>query len=320
MAGGPMRRSILLLSSYLIQTAALHCAFIHGSGNESPLTELSLLDDYRTYWGTVRDAAHCNSTSFTFANTVETTWFTDGLMHLACDAAVKGPASISAPGMPRVIQDTVVFTHSMGGLVFAAALQKGHCRLGRSAWWASASVPWLGTLLVEGLRAYCNGTVPWSKEAQQLADVLHYCNGKNLSAAYFAMQPAFPGLHSLLEVSRRSLDASLCGTSPDGIPSAYSLLFSLVAKFIQIPPPHDGLVTLASCKAGAALLARWGTNYSSLFYIAEVNHADSTCRVGDSRHLVPGKRPCSWYAAVVAAHRKTFGDRATPWSLESTQQ
>jgi len=312
--------SLLTLGVALPTVGALHCAFLHGAGNAAPPQDLAIRRDYRGYWGALKDAVPCDSYSFMYGNTVSGAWYTSDLMALACATALDHPyANLTTAAPRRDIHDTVVFTHSMGNLLFAFALEQGVCRLGPTSWWAAAAGPWMGSVAADNLLAYCNGTRPWSAEIKEVSDALHLCVGRNLSHSNYAMQTWFPGLPALAAVSRRHVRAALCGRSALGLPSPYSPLMAAVSRLMAVPGPDDGMVTVESCQAGAPRGARWGENPASLFYLGDMNHADSTGRDGDSRKGVEAQMPCAWYRNIVRAHRSERAAAAAavteaPWS------
>ena len=63
-----------------------------------------------------------------------------------CDAAINGP--------DKAIVDTLVFTHSLGNLIFARGLDLGVC-LGNSSKWVSMSAPWKGSKAAELVSDMC---------------------------------------------------------------------------------------------------------------------------------------------------------------------
>ena len=297
-----------VILSLLPSAFALHCAFIHGAGHDSPLHDFVVKDSYKEYWGGVKDFVDgCDTVAFMFANTVEQGWPNPQLQLLACKTALQqGPylrsPNSDVPEQPPVIRDTIVFTHSMGNQIFAASLKAGLCVLDDSSWWGAVSGPWKGALAADSLMAFCNQTKKFSKEVKELADILHYCVGQNLSTANYGLQTTYPGLPALLEVARNKINAALCGTSPNGLPTFYSPLLATASALLSIPAPHDGMVTFESCSAPAPPDVQWDTEPTSIFYRGVLNHADTTCRNGNSKKTA-AKQPCSWYNTVVASFK-----------------
>eukprot|EP00667_Euglena_gracilis_P029547 EG_transcript_39334 len=142
---------LLLLLALPSSAAPLHCAFIHGSGIALSPKDTRVREDYAGYWGSVKNYAKCDTYSFMYANTVDQAWHDDRLIRLACTTALGVPDHPSTPEHNPTIRNTVVFTHSMGNLVFAEALRAGYCNLDPSAWWATVAPPWTGVEAVDHL-------------------------------------------------------------------------------------------------------------------------------------------------------------------------
>ena len=90
------------------------------------------------------------------------------------------------------------------------------------------------------------------------------------------------------------MNGSLCGTSPFGLTTEYSLALEIVAKFVNYGEPSDGLVPITSCKGvGRSQGNEFKETPDSNFYSAATNHPDNTCRHGDGM-WGQRRRPCSW--------------------------
>lgn len=75
-------------------------------------------------------SAKCGSYKFLHRDTVNVDWTNAALQQYVCDqTATNG-----------VIQNTIVFTHSMGTLILGGAIANGRCSFGSGATWYTVSV------------------------------------------------------------------------------------------------------------------------------------------------------------------------------------
>ncbi|RQM12516.1 hypothetical protein DD237_007798 [Peronospora effusa] len=104
------------------------CLFIHGLGIN--YTKANLHDSFSSYWGDVSDHAPC-CTEFKYMiwNSVETGWNNEKQQQIMCDLAT----SLTESSSRTDIADTIIVTHSMGGLLLAGALANGKCTLAERA-------------------------------------------------------------------------------------------------------------------------------------------------------------------------------------------
>ena len=148
------------------------------------------------------------------------------------------------------------------------------------------------------------------------------------NAAYLSMVPTYPGLVGLDAIAALRISVSvgcwrfsrccwgsprcvvvpsgvvehpvasgvqgaLCGNSPTGLVSAYSIPLALLSDLAQFGEPDDGMVGVSSCNPTVFSM---GSTYTDAFYLAAVNHADSTGRNGNG-DFGDDRQPCKWYAA-----------------------
>jgi len=128
---------------------------------------------------------YCTSYAFVHQDTFNNGWDVPELQKAYCLAATGSNTSTT-------ISQTTVFTHSMGNLIFAGALESKHCSLDNSSQWFSANAPWRGS-----------DAVPWL--GKSLTETL-FCEpfvfqSFRLSQAIFATER---GLKSLSYGSRIS--------------------------------------------------------------------------------------------------------------------
>jgi len=202
------------------------------------------------------------------------------------DAYCALALSDQSPGETK-IQNKIIFAHSMGNLVFAAALLNGRCSLGDGSSWYSAMGPVNGSDLDLFLEKACGDP-----------GLFHYvaaldgsCDGSQGTQAYRSMAPSYPGLAALRPIAVEQMKGIMCGTSAYGIDTlTYSASLSLLANMGNLETPNDGLVWFNSCM----VLNETGSDPTGLFYVPSVNHADGTCRNGNGWWGID-RRPCDWY-------------------------
>lgn len=196
----------------------------------------------------------------------------------------------------RVIRNKLLFTHSMANTILSKAIHEGVCTIDRNttAWYMSQG-PMQGTKAAETIANICSGITVLDKPVRWIAAAENYCDGRNVSAAYWSLRPGYPAYNdALLDVPRQFADGAMCGTSPYGETSMYSAALEAVAYVVEYGEDNDGLVPLSSCDAWfrseqptASFL-----DPTANFYTPKANHADGTCRVGDGWFA----KPCTWYA------------------------
>ncbi|KAG6946877.1 hypothetical protein JG687_00016484, partial [Phytophthora cactorum] len=240
------------------------CVFLHGLGNLKE--EVDLQDNpkwTKKKFGYIGDHAPCCTTvKYAVLNTVDAGWTNETLQRKFCEFSLS--MSETSDLTSRTISDTIVVTHSMGGLVLAAALATGK--------WVMDFV----------------GKCPVSTAKKSLC----YQNGKystpELNAAYTAAQEAYRG----------NVTAALCSKSYNGVLSMMSPSFLLEGTMI----PHrskenDGLVEFQSCLGGLDPTL-FGDSYLDRFYAAKLNHADTAFLTHDSL-FKDSQKPFKWFECLL---------------------
>ncbi|EEY55468.1 uncharacterized protein PITG_20882 [Phytophthora infestans T30-4] len=118
------------------------CIFYHGLGNEKD--EPTVQDSSRHFgWDIINDHAPCCTTiKYAALNTVDFAWTDGSLQKKVCDRALS--MSPSSDLGSNKIKDTIVVTHSMGGLIST---------------WIGLSPPMTGSMSSDYLMDFCNGEV-----------------------------------------------------------------------------------------------------------------------------------------------------------------
>ncbi|RLN75459.1 hypothetical protein BBO99_00008300 [Phytophthora kernoviae] len=111
------------------------CIFFHGLGNQDELDELQ--DSPKiipTKFGDISGHTPCCSTvKYAVLNTVDYGWTSDALQEKYCNISLS--MSDTSDLTSRTIDDTIIVTHSMGGLVMAGALATGKCSFASNTSW-----------------------------------------------------------------------------------------------------------------------------------------------------------------------------------------
>ena len=208
---------LVLLACYV--SAERHCVFLHGVGET--LVANATTEDTTSYWGGTENikkyTPFCTSYAFAHQDTKNNGWDSPLLQEAYCIAS-----GASDGGM---IHNTAVFSHSMGNLIFAGALENKTCSLGPTSDWYSASAPWRGSDAVPWLQTICNGSFPnIDPEVRWLANKLDYCDGEHTATGYLSILPSYPGLVDgrLAGVASKFLSGAMCGSSAVGLITAYS--------------------------------------------------------------------------------------------------
>jgi hypothetical protein len=209
-------------------------------------------------------------------------------MQSYCDVASLGTGNI---------RDTIVFTHSMGNIIFAAALRSGLCTLDTSASWYAVSAPVSGSKAADVLDKVCESQSILEEPLRELATLMHYCQSDQPgppNLAYESMQTTNPMFDGLVNVFNAHAKGRMCGTSAFGLFSEYSLGLEAMSDMVRFGDDNDGMVDMLSCGLGLADNL-WSSDPASDYYKAAVNHADTTCRNGDG-DFGQNRQPCSWFS------------------------
>ncbi|CAI5727115.1 unnamed protein product [Hyaloperonospora brassicae] len=276
------------------------CIFFHGLGNPKEAPELQntpamirdMLGDMNGH------APFCSTIKYAIINTDDVGWRDDALQRKFCKFALSmSPTSNVTAGM---IDNVIIVTHSMGGLVMAAALATGKCKFSPKTSWVALSPPMGGSMASDFMMGICekDGSV-----AENLFDLIGHCpmvpsrkstiyQGEKYSTpvvnnAYVAAQKAY----------RDNVAAAMCSDSPLGVFSEYQASSAIAGKIL----PHkslknDGLVEYKSCAAGLDD-AKFGNHYRDRFYRPQLNHADTAFLTGDGV-LKNSQKPLKWFQCL----------------------
>ncbi|POM70895.1 Hypothetical protein PHPALM_12612 [Phytophthora palmivora] len=269
------------------------CLFIHGLGINYAEDELQ--DSFSYYWGNMTEHAPC-CTEFKYMiwNSIVTAWTNETQQQIMCDLAT----SLTDTGSPTEIADTIVVTHSMGGLMLASAIANGKCTMANSTSWIATSPPMAGSMGSDYAQEACAGEHTFIME--YIGNITGQCpvQGATLSLAYESGELSSTGLDSKYkaaqEVYRTHVQAAMCSNSYSGLLSIYQPMYWLLGAAL----PHksgenDGMVEFTSC-AGGLPLKQFGDHYYDQFYVTSLNHADTTFYNGDGL-FSSAKKPVKWF-------------------------
>ncbi|OWZ00912.1 hypothetical protein PHMEG_00027798 [Phytophthora megakarya] len=280
------------------------CIFLHGSGN--PTEEAELQDTpklTKRKYGEMGDHAPCCTTiKYAVLNTNDRGWTNATLQQKYCDFSLS--MSNSSDLSTRTVSDTIVVTHSMGGLVMAGAIANGMCKFAKSTSWVSLSPPMAGTMAADYIQDLCDGNITGLKidmmdmlglvkcPASTSRKYLGYQNGNHttpaLNAAYNAAQKAY----------RKNVYAAICSRTYRGVLSNYYAKCVIGGKMI----PHkskenDGLVEFESCLGGLDA-GLFGNSYRDRFYAGKLNHADTAFLTRDGI-FSDAQKPFKWFECLL---------------------
>ncbi|KAJ8576872.1 hypothetical protein ON010_g2338 [Phytophthora cinnamomi] len=276
------------------------CIFLHGLGNPN---ELPTLQDTprmtkRKFGDVHGHAPCCSEIKYAVINTNYAGWRNDTLQQKFCDFSLE--MSETSDVEAGIIDNTIVVTHSMGGLVMAGALAKGKCRFSKTTSWVALSAPMTGSMASDYLMGICEAD---GNIATDLFEVVGQCpmpksrkstiyqGGKystpSIDAAYVAAQEAYRG----------NVSAAMCSNSFMGLFSGYQVGCILAGTIV----PHkskknDGLVEFQSCLGGLDE-SLFGTHYYDRYYKPQLNHADTAFLNGDGL-LKDSQKPLKWFECL----------------------
>jgi len=281
--------TLFLLLSYTLSIYSKECIFLHGSGQKL-FSQATTAD--KTYWGSVHNATtQCTSHVFIHANTNDYLFDDLALTSYYCKTAVAGSLALTYPlaeawrmtGNSTVIKNKIVFSHSMGNNILAAAIKNQVCDFDlTSSTWYEVSGPMMGSKAADFLEKVCLSDI--TDPLYWLGSELGVCVGKNETLSDFGLRIEYSGLAGLADIMKSRISGALCGTSAFGMLTSYSVPLDALSSLVHFGEINDGMVPFSSCSVGE----QHSTDYHDAFFQGPYNHADSTCRNGGV--------PCKWYS------------------------
>ncbi|KAL0485861.1 hypothetical protein AKO1_002127 [Acrasis kona] len=292
----------MMRANAFIDQPRKRCVFLHGVGQflvqKGPVT-----NEFEEYWGKVHQfTPQCSERWFIREETKNKGWNDAGLQRAYCDIALGHNSD------DMIVRDTVLFVHSMGNLVLSAAIKNGLCDIDTNTTsWYQIMGPFGGSKAALTLESVCEGAesgqwpIGKAKLYRFVADKGGYCvpGTKHCYPAYLTMSPGYMTqitqeyIDSLYQIANKRIKGSMCGTSPVGVTSLYSIALKTLSVVVDYGEDSDGLVPISSC-IRTSDGRNFTSHYSSSWYKAKVNHADGTCRNSDS-YFGDSSSPCSYY-------------------------
>ncbi|KAL0483659.1 hypothetical protein AKO1_013911 [Acrasis kona] len=282
--------------------ATKRCVFLHGVG-QYLVEKGPISDQFVQYWGNVHKyTPQCKERLFIKEETKGRGWNDVELQRAYCDVALNKNST------DMMIRDTVLFVHSMGNLVLSAAIKNGFCDIDvNTTSWYQLMGPFGGTKAVVRLEEVCEGSesgkwpVSKAKLYRYVADKGGYCvAGTNHSyPSYLTLVPSYctqitqECIDDLYKIASSRIKGSMCGISAYGLTSVYSAALKILSEIVDFGESSDGLVPISSCQR-ASQDRTFTSNYRDAWYAVAANHADGTCRNGDS-YFSDAASPCSYY-------------------------
>ncbi|XP_060072803.1 uncharacterized protein LOC132552633 [Ylistrum balloti] len=272
-----------------------HCLFVHGAGEHPPTDTYLDKKTLPSYWGHIEQyTPQCLTRRFMWYNSIERGWDDIQSHEMFCEFALGNST--------RPISNTVIYSHSMGNLVVAAAFHRRICKFDhRTSIWYSIQAPWRGSKVSDELQYLCSRKDLKTKVTYLVLEELNYCKPKSdrPSQAYVSLKTSYQSptgvsYNDLIRTARRLISGAVCGTSAFGMDLSFSMSarLHLVSAFTQLSLPNDGLVAFDSCE----IKGNFDIKPTSHYYRGHFNHAEGTCRFGESHTFMrPQQHPCLWY-------------------------
>ncbi|KAL8003879.1 putative alpha/Beta hydrolase [Plasmopara halstedii] len=273
------------------------CIFFHGLGQN---IELTTLQTKSIYFGDLsKSAPCCSSLQYAQLNTVDNPWTDATLQQKVCNFALS--VSNTSILSSRTIADTIIVTHSMGGLMMAGALANGQCSFASSTTWVSLSAPMGGSMGSDYVQDACRGKNAF---IQAVVNLIGQCpvNNSTLGLAYqderFCTSALNEAFAAAQDAFRSNVHAAICSDNYSGLLSIEQLKYSLGGSFVSHKSKqNDGIVEFSSCAKGLEM-SKFGSTYSDTFYLTQLNHADTTFRYGDSL-FSNSQKPVKWFECLL---------------------
>lgn len=275
------------------------CIFFHGLGNEIETLGMQNTSRHFGWIHIQRHAPCCSTIKYASLDTVNYGWTSPLLQEKVCNRALAMSATSDFPS--RQIHDTIIVTHSMGGLMVAGALANKACHLSHTSTWIALSAPMTGSMSSDYLMEYCNGEVR-GLMSEWMFDGKCPINESVKSVAYqneqFCSKELFEAYGKAQKAYRTHVFAVLCSSSSVGNISKYQAKYIMGGRAI----PHkstenDGLVEFQSCASGIPY-SQFGKTPDSRFYECELNHADTAFKTGDGI-FKSTVRPLKWFECLL---------------------
>ncbi|CEG39845.1 uncharacterized protein PHALS_10078 [Plasmopara halstedii] len=285
------------------------CIFFHGSGNEHGMDELQdtaelLKDKLGDIHG---HAPCCSSIKYAVIETMDAGWRNEDLQQKFCNFSLSmSPTSDVAAA---IIENTIVVTHSMGGLVMAGAIANNTCTLSNTSSWVALSPPMTGSMASDYLIDICG--LEDSKVRLGFLEKFEQCPAaeSRKSTSYQGEKYSDPIMDEAYIAAQKAytdnVEAAMCSDSYVGIFSKFqapSIFAGTIVKHKS--EENDGLVEFQSCVGGLDT-GLFGNHYSNSFYRSRLNHADTAFLTGDGIFR-NSQKPNKWFECLKYNNPRRF--------------
>ncbi|KAK1938874.1 hypothetical protein P3T76_008949 [Phytophthora citrophthora] len=233
-------------------------------------------------------------------NTIDEEWTNDTLQQKFCDFSLS--MSETSDTETGSIANTIIVTHSMGGLVMASALANGKCNFEESTTWVSLSAPMLGSMAGDFIQEFCRGD--YTNIVAGVLDLLGQCpaTSSKKSVSYQNGKHSFPKTNAADTAAQQAykgnVSAAICSKSYHGVFSKFTP--SSLGGGSMIPhksEENDALVEFQSCLGGLDP-ELFGDSYWDRFYGVKLNHADTGFLTRDGL-FKDSQKPFKWFECLL---------------------
>ncbi|GMF61720.1 unnamed protein product [Phytophthora fragariaefolia] len=278
------------------KSAPRSCIFIHGLG---VLTEEEENLDSYNYWGNLTGHTPCcSSTKYAMLNTVNNSWTDETQQQKVCNHIL----AVSDSSEGSTVSDTIIISHSMGGLMVAGAIANGVCNLDSTTTWVSTGSPMSGSMASDYFQESCKDETNLLME--KFVETTGFCPADDAikSLAYEHESYSYPELDKAYEAAKKAyranVYAAMCSNGFSGIISSYQFGFWVLGSLVSHKSrKNDGMVEFHSC-AGGIPKSKFGKNYRDRFYVTKLNHYDVAFKTGDAL-LDKAKMPVKWLECLL---------------------
>jgi hypothetical protein len=264
------------------------CIFIHGAGTLVDATTISTSET--DYWdGITEYITQCKKTYFITTDTKRRGYYDVSLQREICNLMLIGEPD-------NVVRNKIVFTHSMGLMVVAGALNNRFCSLDNSTALYASQGPAYGSSLALKLIDICRDDTYRNLVGSIWSDYcLDFPFSRGIPFNSYASLIRNHEMDKLTTLIRSKINGIMCGNTASGLTSTDGAALSILQNFHWTNETNDGMVPISSCNASLPIGTSLVADFNNAFYIGDINHSDGTCRNGDGWTGSPKRNPCSWF-------------------------
>jgi hypothetical protein len=219
------------------------CIFFHGTGQstESPPTSA-----YTDYWGDIhKSTSQCSSRRFAHFDTKNYGWEDAELQRKHCEVLLGGTGFQGMSTAGQLVENKIIFSHSMGNLILGGAISNNLCQLGNSSSWYESQGPLAGSKGPDVAQDICTGWWDW---VTLLVEWVGFCVPTGQSDPVRETSIAYKSMRTNVDFGKAQLaikenvKGAMCGDTAWGLNSIYSPALQALAAFIWFDGDNDGMV------------------------------------------------------------------------------